>query len=138
MYNITLTGFLAADAIKPEQYDVVNFRVGSQFWNGKENETIWTQCALWGNLGIKLHPYLLKGASVTVTGELTEHSLQLSQNGTQYISTKIKVASIVLHGSKGETNKATPVATQMAETNRSTNDAQAGYTTVHQSDDLPF
>jgi hypothetical protein len=29
MFNITLTGFLAADAIKPDQYDVANFRVGS-------------------------------------------------------------------------------------------------------------
>lgn len=139
MYNITLTGYLANDATKPEQHDVVNFRVGSQFWNGKENETIWTQCALWGKLGISLHPYLIKGTPVTVTGELTEHCLQTSQqNGTQYISTKIKVTSIALHGAKAETNTATPIASQMAETNKTTNDAQAAYTTVHDSDDLPF
>jgi single-stranded DNA-binding protein len=142
MFNITLTGYLANDATKPEQHDVVNFRVGSQFWNGKENETIWTQCALWGNLGSKLLKYLVKGTPVTVTGELTEHSLQTAQQtGSQYISTKIKVTSIALHGSKAETNTATPVASQMAETNRATNDAQAKYTTVHdttEDDDLPF
>lgn len=144
MFNITLTGYLANDATKPEQYEVVNFRVGSQFWNGKENETIWTQCALWGKLGISLHPYLLKGTSVTVTGELTEHSLQTSQqNGTQYISTKIKVTSIVLHGAKAETDRSVPVAQIISEVKGNIYEQRkpkeaAAYPTNQFADDLPF
>lgn len=133
MYQITLTGFLAADAIKPDQYDVANFRVGSQFWNGKENETIWTNCALWGNQGLKLLPYLLKGTPVTIVGELTSNLIQTGNNG-QYVATKVKVLSIVLHGAKGESNTATPVAETMKELASSKPAKQI----IGKPDDLPF
>jgi hypothetical protein len=55
----------------------------------------------------------------------------------QYISTKIKVTSIALHGAKAETDTSVPVAQQMAQTSRTTNDAQAAYNT-NQDDELPF
>lgn len=142
MYNVTLTGYLAADATTGKDHEVVNFRVGSTLAT-KDKETIWSNCAIWGKLGTTLLPYLLKGTPVTVMGELVENSMQVSKDGNPFISTKVKVLSINLHGAKAETDRSVPVAQQMAEVKGNIYEPRAKqeptvYPTNQDADDLPF
>jgi single-stranded DNA-binding protein len=142
MFNITLTGYLAADAQAGKDHEVVNFRVGSTLAT-KDKETIWTNCAIWGKLGTTLLPYLVKGTPVTVMGELVENSMQVSKDGNPFISTKVKVLSINLHGAKAETDRSVPVAQIISEVKGNIYEQRqpkeaATYPTNQFADELPF
>lgn len=71
MQTITIAGKLARDAeLRSTQHgdSVCSFTVAVDQREGREKTTNWWRVSLWGKRGDALAPYLLKGASVTVTG----------------------------------------------------------------------
>lgn len=73
---------------------VVNFSVASTSGFGDKKVTTWVDCALWGNRGTALQPYLTKGQKVAITGE---HSTR-EHDGKTY--TTCRVDNVTLIGDK--------------------------------------
>lgn len=71
MQTITIAGKLARDAeVRSTQQgdSVCSFTVAVDQREGRDKTTNWWRVSLWGKRGDALAPYLLKGASVTVSG----------------------------------------------------------------------
>ena len=74
MQIITITGRLGKDAEQKRTQgcdDVTSFSVAVDQGYGQNKTSNWFRVSLWGKRGSALSPYLLKGAQVTVAGELT-------------------------------------------------------------------
>lgn len=74
MQNITIAGRLGSDAktATTQRGDAVcNFSVAVDQRDGRDKVTNWWRCSLWGKRGEALSQYLLKGASVAVSGEFS-------------------------------------------------------------------
>lgn len=73
---------------------VCNFSVAVDYRDGREKATQWWRCALWGRRAEALAPYLLKGVSVAVSGEitLTEYEGKPQAN--------VRASEITLQGSR--------------------------------------
>ena len=93
MNNFNFTGNLGNDcrAGQAGQTPVVNFSVAVKSGYGQNEQTIWVDCALFGNRATALAPYLTKGQTVAVSGELgtREH------NGKTYITCKVDNVTLV-------------------------------------------
>ena len=93
MNNFNFTGNLGNDCRAGEagQTPVVNFSVAVKSGYGQNEQTIWVDCALFGNRATALAPYLTKGQTVAVSGELgtREH------NGKTYITCKVNDVTLV-------------------------------------------
>jgi single-strand DNA-binding protein len=48
---------------------VTGFPVAIDIGYGDNKHSVWVDCAMWGERGEKIAEYLIKGSSVTVTGE---------------------------------------------------------------------
>lgn len=99
MLIVTAAGRLARDAEtrKTQGGDsVTSFTVAVDTRNGRDKETAWLRCSLWGKRGESLAPYLRKGTSVTVSGELSfsEYEGKPQQN--------VNVQGVALQGGKSE------------------------------------
>jgi single-strand DNA-binding protein len=96
MKNITIAGRLTKDAETRDAGGsrVTGFSVAVDNWDGKTKGTLFFDASMWGDRGEKLAQYLIKGASVTVSGDLgtREH------NGKTYLT--IRVADVTLQGGK--------------------------------------
>jgi single-strand DNA-binding protein len=69
----TFAGRLGADAVirsTPNGKDVTGYSLAVNVGFGDKKETLWVGCSQWGERGKKLAPYLTKGTSVVVTGEV--------------------------------------------------------------------
>jgi single-strand DNA-binding protein len=74
MQQIVISGNLGSDAVTrtTQRGDKVTaISVGSKQGYGDNATTNWFRCSIWGDRGEKIAQYLLKGAKVFVTGELT-------------------------------------------------------------------
>lgn len=74
MQIITITGRLGKDAEQKQTRggdDVTSFSVAVDQGYGQNKSSNWFRVSLWGKRGASLAPYLLKGAQLTVVGELT-------------------------------------------------------------------
>jgi len=74
MQNITIAGRVGRDAeLRRTQGGdpVCSFTVAVDYRNGRDKATNWWRVSLWGKRGEALAPYLLKGVSVTVSGEFS-------------------------------------------------------------------
>lgn len=74
MQTMTIAGKLGRDAETRQTQggdSVTSFTVAVDQRNGRDKTTNWFRCSLWGKRGDALAPYLLKGASVTVSGEFS-------------------------------------------------------------------
>lgn len=96
MNNFNFTGNLGNDCRQGQagQTAVVNFSVAVKSGYGQNEQTVWVDCALFGNRATALASYLTKGQTVAVSGELgtREH------NGKTYITCKVNDVTLV--GSK--------------------------------------
>jgi single-strand DNA-binding protein len=74
MNNCTFTGRLGKDAETRQVNDttVTSFSLASDVGYGDKKTTFWLDCSIWGNRGVTLEPALVKGAKITVIGELSE------------------------------------------------------------------
>ena len=99
MQTIVIAGKLGKDAElrKTQNGDAVcSFSVAVDQRDGREKTTNWFRVSLWGKRGEGLAPYLLKGASVTVSGEF---SLGEYEGKTQL---NIRANEIALQGGRSE------------------------------------
>lgn len=98
--NIVIGGHLGKDA---EQFStnngqiVTRFSVGVNVGFGERRNTNWFECAIWGDRGSKLLPYLKKGKAVIVSGELmTTREYQ----GRLYSSMNVNVDNLSFAGDR--------------------------------------
>jgi len=72
MQTIVITGRLSKDAEirQAGSSEVCAFDVAVDQGFGDKKVTNWFRCQFWGKRGTSVQPYLLKGSSVTVSGEL--------------------------------------------------------------------
>lgn len=102
MNNITVAGQLGRDAevrYLPNGDAVANFSVADS--QGKDKPTIWWNCQLFGKRAESLSQYLVKGQSVTVSGNITQRTYTDKQ-GVEKTSTEIRVGDVALQGGKRE------------------------------------
>ncbi len=139
MFKVELMGYIGNDAVTrllDGGNTVTEFSIA---WNpntkDKDAKPIWVRCNIWGDYGSKSAQHLTKGSAVIVYGTLQEPKTYTDKNGVVNIQTSVYVKEWLFTPSRKDSQ---PIASQMAETNRATNDAAGKYTTVHESDDLPF
>lgn len=78
---------------------VLNFSVADD--QGKDKPAIWWRCSLMGKRADSLSPYIVKGASVTVVGNVKEREYT-DKDGNQKKSTEVRVSDIALQGGRQE------------------------------------
>lgn len=109
MQTMTIAGKIGADAITRQTQggdSVCSFSVAVDQREGKERSTNWFRVSQWGKRGEALAPYLLKGASVTVTGSF---SVSEYEGKTQL---NIRASEIALQGGRGDGSQGAPVEPQ--------------------------
>jgi single-strand DNA-binding protein len=110
MNNLTVAGQLGKDAevrFLPNGDPVANFSVADS--QGKDKDTIWWNCQLFGKRAESLAQYLTKGQSVTITGNVSQRKYT-DKHGVEKISTDVRVNDVALQGGRKE--GATPQAPQ--------------------------
>ncbi len=103
MLIATLVGNLGRDAESKQvgQSNVVEFSVAhSRKVKGAES-TVWVRCNYWGKPGEAVLPYLTKGKSVAVTGELTLREYT-GRDGSAKSSLEMRVDQLQLVGGRSE------------------------------------
>jgi single-strand DNA-binding protein len=63
---------------------------------GGEKETQWFDCTIWGDRGGKVGPYITKGTTVAVSGEVGVR--QYESNGKAGVSLTVRVSELTLLG----------------------------------------
>jgi single-strand DNA-binding protein len=74
MQNIVIAGKIGGDAVTRSTQSgdkVTSFNVAVDVRDGREKSTNWWRVSMWGKRGESLAQYLLKGASVTVSGDFS-------------------------------------------------------------------
>lgn len=100
----TFTGRIGKDAVVrfTQSGDAVtSFTAAATSGFGDKAVTTWLNCAIWGKRGESVAPYLLKGAQVAVTGELTNREYT-DKDGNKRYSLDVRVNDVTLVGSKPE------------------------------------
>lgn len=99
MNVIAFAGVLGNDAevkFLPDGTAVCNFSVADS--QGQDKPTIWHRCQLWGKRAEgKLPSHLVKGAHVTVSGQLTQREYT-DRDGQKKTSQEIRVQDVALQG----------------------------------------
>jgi len=113
MNSCTFTGRLGKDAetrdVDVSDTTVTSFSLASDVGYGEKKSTVWLDCSIWGKRGATLQPALVKGAEITVIGELSEREYTNSQGETK------KALSLRVHNnsypSLRSTEQSAPAAT---------------------------
>lgn len=106
MNVFSFTGSIGKDCVKrytPKNDAVTSFSVAVNSGYGDKQVTSWVNCTVWGKQAESLEPYLLKSTKVAVSGELTLRQYE-NKDGTKGHSLDVRVSSVTLLGSKGDTN----------------------------------
>ena len=131
MNVFTFTGGLGKDCVKKftQKGDAVtSFSVAVNSGFGDNKVTSWANCTLWGKQAESLEPYLLKGVSVGISGELTLRSYD-NKDGTKGSSLEVRVSSVTL------LSKSSGTSTSKQE-NKAPKDDSIGFDEL--VEDLPF
>lgn len=126
MNSISISGNLGKDAevkFLPNGDPVCNFSVADS--QGRDKPSIWWNCSLFGKRAESLAPYLTKGQTVTVIGNITEREWT-DKEGNKRKAQELRVNDLALQGGKRE-----GAASQPAKQQYSTPDNFV-------SDDIPF
>lgn len=100
MNVITLAGQLGKDAETRYSQDgkaITSFSVADSQFGDKP--AIWWSCAIFGERGDKLAPYLKKGQAVTVVGQITEREYT-NKDGQKVKTFDVRVNDVALQGGK--------------------------------------
>ncbi len=81
--------------------EVTEFRLAVDVGYGEKKTTMWVGCSGWGKRYAALAPYLLKGQSVGVTGELSNREWT-DKAGVTKTSLELRLNDIALLGGKPE------------------------------------
>ena len=110
MRQLTIAGRLGRDAeLKTlgSGKDVINFAVAVDVYRAGSKETLWVDCALYGERAAKLQPYLTKGKSVTVSGDVSVRAY-MKKDGTAAATLGCDVQRLTLQGGReAETSNVT-------------------------------
>jgi single-strand DNA-binding protein len=94
---------------------VLGFTVASDVGYGDKKHAVFTNCSMWGKRGEGVAPYVLKGAPVTVIGEMDQRKWETAEkSGT---SLECKVSELILQGSKGDAKHEAPKASGFRQDN---------------------
>ena len=119
---------------------VTNFSVAVDEYAGAgERNTLWVSCAMWGERGEKLAQYLVKGASVTVSGNAGVRTYE-GNAGTRAEMT-MNVREITMQGGKesGRVGSDTPPQRQSKQASSGNNHSSTrGEPPADFEDDIPF
>lgn len=102
MNSINVAGQLGKDAelrTTPNGDPVLNFSIADS--QGRDKSTIWWACQLWGKRATSLEPHMMKGQSVTVSGEVTEREYT-DKDGNKRKSMELRVGNVALQGGRKE------------------------------------
>lgn len=141
--NITIQGSLGKDAelTAAGSTPLLKFSVGDGVGYGDKKSTNWWNCALFGARANTLADMLQKGSKVCVTGEVTLRKYK-ANDGSEKISTDIKVQDVWLLGGKGDGQTSTAPAQQRSQQARTFNDLPLnqgfGAHPADDDSDLPF
>lgn len=108
MNNISIAGQLGKDAevrFMPNGDPVSNFSIADS--QGKNKDTIWWNCQLFGKRAESLAPYLVKGQSLTISGIVVQRKYTDKQ-GQEKIATNINVNEIALQGGRKDSGQGQP------------------------------
>lgn len=138
MNHLTIAGRIGKD---PEQRalqdgtSVLSFSVADD--QGKDKPTIWWRCSLFGKRADSLAPYLTKGSSVTVVGNVTEREYT-DKDGNQRKAMEVRVGDIALQGGRqqGEAAASEPRAQAPRPTRAPAPAASTGFDDL--DDSIPF
>jgi single-strand DNA-binding protein len=128
MNNLTVAGQLGRDAevrFLPNGDPVANFSIADS--QGKDKDSIWWNCQLFGKRAESLAQYLVKGQSVTITGSVSQRKYT-DKSGVERISTDVRVNDVALQGGRKEN-----VPTQQAQKPKNQSN---GFEDM--DDDIPF
>lgn len=108
MNTATFAGHLGRDAEvkQTNSSSVTNFSVAVKVGWGDKERTLWVSCAMWGERGEKVAPYLTKGSAVTVSGDVDLRQYD-KKDGTAGAELTLNVQRLTLQGSKGERTERT-------------------------------
>ena len=98
MKSISISGNLGRDVevrYLANGDPVASFSVADS--QGKDKPSIWWNCAIFGKRAESLAPYLLKGAVVTVVGDVTEKEYK-DKTGNDRKAMSVRVSNIALQG----------------------------------------
>lgn len=110
MNSITVAGQLGRDAeVKYLQNGdaLCSFSVADSA--GRDKETIWWNCSIYGKRAESLAPYLTKGQAVTVAGVVSQRKWADKQ-GQERTSMDVRVGEIALQGGRREQSQEEPKA----------------------------
>lgn len=103
MNSITIAGQLGKDSelktIESSGDSVLSFSVADS--QGRDKPTIWWNCQLWGKRATSLQQYLVKGQSVTVSGNVSEREWT-DKDGNKRKAMDVRVSDVALQGGKRE------------------------------------
>lgn len=105
MQTIIIAGKIGRDAeLRNTQGgdSVCSFSVAVDQRDGRDKSTNWWRVSLWGKRGEALAPYLLKGTSVTVTGDFALGDYE----GKPQLN--IRANGIALQGGRGDGSQGAP------------------------------
>tara|TARA_R100000951_G_scaffold61193_2_gene51431 strand:- start:761 stop:1141 length:381 start_codon:yes stop_codon:yes gene_type:complete len=122
----TFVGRLGRDAETRETKNgdqVTGFSLASNVGYGENKSTVWLDCSIWGNRGATLQPALVKGAEITVSGELSEREYT-NKEGVVVKTLSLRVNQNSYPSSKQDEQASPAKAQQPA--------------TVADDDDIPF
>ena len=132
----TVVGRIVKDAelrFTADGSPVLGFTVASDVGYGDKKHAVFTNCSMWGKRGEGVAPYVLKGAPVTVIGEMDQRKWETAEkSGT---SLECKVTELILQGSKKDAEPATPKAQGFRAANTGDN---ADMPPDFEDSDLPF
>ena len=114
MNSITVAGQLGKDAemrFLTNGDPVCSFSVADS--QGKDKPTIWWSCALYGKRAESLQQYLVKGQSVTVTGNVSQREYN-DKDGNKRTSMDVRVSDVALQGGKRDAEPRQPQAQRQA------------------------
>lgn len=80
---------------------VTGFTAAATSGYGDRSATTWVNCSIWGKRGESLAPYILKGAQVAISGELTNREYT-DKDGAKRYSLDVRVNDITLVGGKSD------------------------------------
>ena len=116
MNVLIATGNIGRDAevrYTPAGKAVVSFSVAMKAGYGDREKTIWLNCSMWGDRGVAVAPYLLKGVMVAVSGEMSTREYE--KDGQMKTTVDLKVNDLTLCGSKSDAAPAQSKASPSAE-----------------------
>lgn len=145
MIIVEIAGFLGAD---PEERftssgkRVVSLRVATKVRKGGQDDTVWWRVSIWDNEHDRMLPYLKKGSSVIVIGDMDKPETYVAKDGSTQISMSMSARMIKFSPfgkpDQGKEQQAAAPAAVVQEEQQFATTGAAQTNDTFAGDDLPF